>query len=138
MGLIEVLHFGATIFMTGVIWIVQVVHYPLMDMVSSKDAALFATRHQGRIGFVVGPMMMLELITAVLLLVQSGAFVWWLNLGMLGVIWISTAALQVPCHQKLLSGFDAKVHRELVNTNWIRTLFWSLRAVLCIWMLLSI
>jgi hypothetical protein len=53
---------------------------------------------------------------------------------LLAVIWISTAFVQVPCHEQLSQGFDKAVHQRLVWTNWLRTAAWSLRALLVLWM----
>ena len=61
-----------------------------------------------------------------------------LGLSLLGVIWSSTFLVQIPCHESLAKGFDAVVHRRLVTTNWSRTVAWSLRAVLVVWMACSI
>jgi flagellar biogenesis protein FliO len=41
--------------MFGVIWIVQVVHYPLMRFASSPRFTRFETGHRLRISWVVGP-----------------------------------------------------------------------------------
>jgi hypothetical protein len=51
-----------------------------------------------------------------------------------GMIWASTVFLQVPCHNRLLSGFDLAAYQRLVSTNWIRTVLWSVRGavLLCI------
>ncbi len=53
-----------------------------------------------------------------------------LGAGLLVALALSTACVQVPCHQRLERGFDAVVHRRLVSTNWWRTAAWSLRALL--------
>ena len=53
-------------------------------------------------------------------------------------IWLSTFALQVPRHDELRGGFDARAHEQLVGTNWIRTVLWTLRGVVCLWMLVEI
>jgi hypothetical protein len=50
--------------------------------------------------------------------------------ALLGAIWLSTFALQVPRHGALCHGFDADVHRGLVRSNWLRTVAWSLRSAL--------
>ena len=78
--------------------------------------------------------MIVELVTAILLLNYlpkgvSAAWVW-AALVLLVVAWLSTAFLQVPCHSKLNIAFDADVHRRLVNSNWIRTISWTLRGLL--------
>ena len=59
--------------------------------------------------------------------------------GLIFVIWLSTAILQVPLHRKLeLGGYDARVIRRLVATNWLRTLAWSARAVLVLLALIEL
>jgi hypothetical protein len=50
------------------------------------------------------------------------AFQVWLDTGLLAVIWISTILIQGPYPQRLGKGFDPRVHRRLVRTNWIHTL----------------
>jgi len=127
-------HLAFTWFMTGLIWFVQLVHYPLMSMAEREGFAAFAARHQRQTTWVVGPAMLIELATAIVLLLQpfeaSVRFWLWINLGLLALIWLSTAAIQMPCHFRLSAGFDALQHRRLVATNWLRTLLWSARAVL--------
>jgi hypothetical protein len=59
----------------------------------------------------------------------------WIGIGLILAIWLSTFFLQVPLHERLAQGFDAETHRSLVNTNWIRTAAWTLRAVLVLWLL---
>ena len=49
---------------------------------------------------------------------------------LVAIIWASTALIQVPCHAKLVEGFDARAHRRLVDTNWIRTIAWTLRGAI--------
>ena len=56
----------------------------------------------------------------------------WVSLGVLGIIWLSTFALQAPAHRRLLAGFDEGVHRRLVRTNWIRTAGWLARVPLAV------
>jgi hypothetical protein len=82
---------------------------------------------------------MLELFTALLLVwkVPLGLLPVqvWTNVILIGVTWISTATLQVPNHMKLARGFDSKLHNILVSSNWIRTVAWSIRGAIIIWML---
>ena len=122
------LHLIATLFMAGVIVFVQIVHYPLMDGVGEDRFAAYEKRHTVRTGWVVMPAMVAELGTAVWLTafppVGVADAVPRLGLSLLGVIWISTAALQVPAHGRLSSGFDGATHRRLVLTNWLRTCAW--------------
>ena len=45
-------------------------------------------------------------------------------------IWASTFFIQVPVHNRLCVAFDADLHGRLVQSNWIRTVLWSVRSVL--------
>ena len=138
--LIPLAHAGATWFMTGLIWFVQIVHYPLMGAVSADAFPAFEKAHQRRTTWVVGPVMMLEGICAVLLLWSpqgelSGTPLHWIALALLGLIWASTFVLQVPLHARLALGFDRTVWRRLVATNWLRTCAWSVRGIIAILLL---
>ena len=123
-------HLGATWFMAGLIWFVQIVHYPMFANVPSSGYAAYQAVHLQRTTWVVGPPMLVEAGTCVWLgttpLAQHGLY--WESVGLLLVVWVSTAVFSVPNHGKLAEGFDAKVHRTLVSTNWIRTIAWTTRA----------
>ncbi|NNF57532.1 MAG: hypothetical protein HKN04_04755 [Rhodothermaceae bacterium] len=137
MKLVFALHAVATLAMFGAIWIVQLVHYPLFSGVGEAGWTAYEGQHQTRITWIVGPLMVVELVTAVWLVFERPPFVptWMALLGVLlvGVIWLSTAFVQVPLHNTLSQGFDATAHQRLVATNWIRTVAWSLRAGLVSW-----
>ena len=124
---------AATLFMTGVIWIVQTVHYPLFARVGRDAFHEYAEGHQRRITPVVGIAMPVEAVTAVLLLqftpdgVQEGLLV--VGAILLVPIWLSTALLQVPAHRRLSARYDDRTASKLVTTNWLRTSLWSVRSV---------
>lgn len=59
---------AATLFMTGLIWFVQVVHYPLFGSAGRDIFAGYERAHQRRTGWVVGPPMLVELATALAML----------------------------------------------------------------------
>lgn len=128
----------ASAWMLGLIWFVQIVHYPLYAAVGSPQFAAYEQRHTQLTTWVVGPAMLVEAASALLLVwcrprgVSSRAA--WFGLVLVAVIWLSTAALQVPCHDQLVRGFDADVHRRLVVSNWIRTTAWSCRTGLLSWL----
>jgi hypothetical protein len=132
-------HVGATLIMVGVIWTIQIVHYPLFSAVGAAGFAAYEAEHTRRITFVVAPLMLAELATAALFVWQQpdGMTSWmaWIGAGLVAAIWLSTYFLQVPQHTVLGSSFDAAAHRFLVLTNWIRTVCWSLRGMLMLWIL---
>jgi hypothetical protein len=123
---------AATLYMTGVIWFVQIVHYPLMARVGRSGFVAYERLHTRWTTWVVAPPMLVEAGTAVLLALNPGripAWQAWNGLGLVLGIWLSTAVLQVPQHRKLEAGFDGRAHAHLVRTNWIRVALWTARAL---------
>jgi hypothetical protein len=125
--------------MVGLIWFVQIVHYPLFGYVGSKEFETFHEHHKILITPVVGFVMIVELVTTGILIfhIPVGIPNWTVIVGiiLIGVIWISTLFLQIPYHNMLSSKFDKNVIMMLVNTNWIRTICWSLRGIIVLIML---
>jgi len=128
--------FAATWTMFGIIWFVQIVHYPLFDGVDLSEFTAYERRHSRLTSYVVGPPMLVELLCALAALrgtwrlASMSASLAWFGFSLLVLIWLCTAFVQVPRHTILEQRFDSGVHRSLVATNWIRTLAWSLRAAL--------
>ncbi len=136
---------AATLYMVGLIWMVQIVHYPLFDGVGAEAFTDYEARHTRRMTPIVLPPMVIELVSAILLVVMlpaaraSGVAVpmWmaWAGLGLVLLLWGVTFALSVPQHAKLAHGFDLRAYRLLVDTNWLRTTAWTLRGGLVVGML---
>ena len=130
-------HAVATLFLVGLIWFVQVVHYPLFSSVGEDMFQTYALLHTRWTTWVVGPPMLVEMVTVLLLLWlrPTGVPLWmlWTGLLLLVVVWLSTWLVQVPQHAILAEGFNPKAYHRLVRSNWIRTVGWSLRGALAIW-----
>jgi hypothetical protein len=125
-----VIHQAATWALVGLIWTIQLVHYPLFARVGEQGFVAYHQEHTRRITWVVAPLMFAELMTAVGLMFWGAREPWLLgSLVLLGFNWVSTALVQIPLHNQLAQGFDAEVHRRLVATNGWRTMAWSLRGV---------
>lgn len=124
----------ASMLMTGLVWFVQVVHYPLFAQVGRKDFVTYAALHSRLTSIVVMPLMLVELATAVILLINPPALLTGpaalLQFGLVLFVWISTFAVQVPLHRRLGQGFDKDTVSRLVSTNWVRTALWSARSLL--------
>lgn len=125
---------GATWFMVGLIWFVQLVHYPLFREAGRSDFHAYHRRHTARTTIIVAPVMLTEAVSscALLWLGVDGAG---LGCVLLAIAWLSTFAVQVPLHARLEHGHDAAIIRRLVRSNWIRTVAWSARGVLVLWMI---
>ncbi len=128
-------HAATTLFMVGVIWFVQLVHYPLFHRVGEPGFAEYERQHTRSTGFVLVIPMLVELVTAVALTWRLGGALVWIGLVLLMGIWLSTWLWQVPAHRRLEHGFDAATHRRLVKTNWVRTIAWSARGILALMLL---
>ena len=138
MELVLLVHVGATLFMVGLIWFVQIVHYPLFGRVGREGFAEYSVAHSHLTGLVVGPPMVVEAGTTVALVVRTphGVPSWMplLGLVLLAAVWLSTAFLQSPQHTVLGKGFAAASHRFLVASNWVRTVCWTGRGILVLLM----
>ena len=125
--------------MTGLIWFVQVVHYPLLAVVPVEAARETAVQHQSRTSRVVMAPMAVEGVTSLWLMFDRPAVVeWWLAwLGgtCVAVALASTVLLSVPRHGRMAAEPTATIGRELVVTNWPRTVAWTAHAAVCAVML---
>lgn len=127
-----------TFFMTGLIWYVQLVHYPSFRFLNEENFTKFHKHHSVKTGVIVMPVMSIELAT-------SGALAWidgWTTLNALGfhlviLIWMSTAFLSVPKHNALKHGKVDSLIDGLINTNWFRTVLWSIKSGVSFWILLE-
>ena len=134
LDLLVLTHLAATLYMVGLIWFVQRVHYPLFARVGAEHFQRYEQDHVARTSPVVGPPMLVEAFAALALAALLPSTATWLGLALLGLIWLSTALLQVPRHRELSEGFGAHPHQSLVATNWIRTAAWSARGVVAVWL----
>ncbi len=133
-ALLWLTHLAATLFLVGLIWVVQVVHYPLFARVGPEQFHDYWRGHTRLITWLVAPSMLTEGATGVLLFAARPpglslpllvfAF------GMLTLNWLSTWLVQIPLHERLGRRFDPATLRHLVLTNWVRTAAWTLRGVL--------
>ena len=151
MSLLEwvvIVQFAATSYLVGLIWLIQIVHYPMLAQLDPGCARDACKGHATRITPVVGIPMLAEAAAAVTLLwpgvlplSQGPQLASWIGLALLAAIWISTFALQVPLHERLAkqdTAIDVPAVRALVSTNWIRTAFWTLRLPIAAYLLVSI
>lgn len=121
----------------GLIWLVQGVLYPGFALVGADAFPAYHAAEVRRISWLVVPLMLAE---GVLVL---GTLVWarrlplaWFASGLAGAVWLSTALLQVPLHQRLSEvGLELATVDALVETNLVRVVAWALRlAVLVVWL----
>ncbi len=131
-----------TFSLTGIIWFLQLVHYPLMRRIVRTRFVRYERMHVLLSAFVIGPPVLLETVAVVYSLWRKPP---WMDpdsvlLGaiLLGIIWISTFVLQMPQHRVLQQGFDPKAYRRLLYSNWIRSYAWSFRTIILLFSLLRV
>ncbi len=110
--LLFLVHVGATLFFIGLIWTIQIVHYPLFASVGESGYAAYQTSHMSRITYVVAPVMLAGILNADLfrrlsIMSQINRKFFWFGLALVLMIWASTAFIQSPIHGRLAEKFDA-------------------------------
>lgn len=93
----------------------------------------FAELHRDytrRISLIVGPLMFAQGVLALRQVIIAPDLVSVMQAILIAFVWGVTTFISVPLHRRLSSGYDARVINRLINTNWLRTVGWSLVSVL--------
>jgi hypothetical protein len=128
---------AVTLFLTGLIWTIQVVHYPLFAKVGAAQWRDYHAAHNTAITLLVALPMLIELALSFgLALVRPESVPIWVayaGLALALLVWAATFALSVPAHDALAGGLDIAAVDRLVLTNWVRTLAWTAHSGLLVW-----
>ena len=121
--------------LTGLIWMVQLVHYPLLERLAHQlEFPSLHKFHTSAIGPLVGPLMILEVILSIAVLRDATTLFNVAALAPLAVIWITTAYAALLHHKmERTPELAIAVTRRLTRLNWIRTVCWTGRLGLLIW-----
>ena len=131
-----IIHIISTSIMVGVIWVIQLVHYPSFKYVNESDYIIFQKYHMSNISYIVFPVMFTELITALIILFfgeKSLFFV--LSLICLFLIWVITGVLFTKYHSILKEGKDLMIIEKMIKANWIRALLWTMRLIMILFVI---
>ena len=125
-------HLIFTSIMTGVIWVIQIVHYPSFHFIEKELYTAFQKFHMNKISIIVIPIMLAELITGMMLFLDKSSKSPFLIISfvILVLIWLITGVFFSKAHNELMMGYQELVVNQLVVMNWIRTLLWTLRLLL--------
>lgn len=120
------LHLFATLLMTGVVWFVQLVHYPSFRFVADDKGSEAARIHQRNTSMLVIPLVLVEMGTGILLMFSSwitqyGNYLL-INLALLFLVWGVTFLRMFPIYRRLNENMNEESISSLISTNWIRTL----------------
>lgn len=124
--------------LVGLIWTIQLVHYPLLTMVGSDALPSYLAGHAARITILVAPWMLGELVTAGLMVRWHPRVVprWMVvtGLGLCVGLWGTTLLVQGPLYARLAETATPELLDRLTMTNWLRTVGWTARGTLCLMM----
>ncbi len=139
LGIIALLvNVAAVLFMSGSVWVRQVVYYPLYAFVGVEAFPAYQRENGRRVERIVQPSHAAMALSSLLLLFVRPPAVP-LPLAALGVglqvVAAAATAYEVPRQLRLGRGFDSHVHRELLMGNWARTLAITVHSGLVLWML---
>ena len=122
-------------FLTGLIWFVQIVHYPIFRKVPASHFGAYHAAHTLTTGQVVALPMLLELGIGGWLALQSlPANLRWANYAAYAcvlLVWAITFGVAIPLHNRMTAaGFGEATINSLVAANWARTVGWTARTAL--------
>lgn len=133
--------FALVLYGTGASFVESFVNYPTWPLIG---AAEFRTYHRALsplvIGYLVVPMLAGTALTFLLVWSRPKAISrWaiWLSVVLQMIIWISTAAVQIPIQIQLSNdGLSLALVERLISTNlWLRKVPQILNVILFLWMM---
>jgi uncharacterized membrane protein len=118
--------------LAGLIWTIQVVHYPLFARVGPQEWPRYEAEHQRRITWLVGPLMVANVVLAVALLLAEPDVLSAINAGLAVAVFIATGLIYAPMHGGLQSSAGEVAIRRLVRANWARTAAWTVQVAVAV------
>lgn len=109
----------------GLIWTIQLVHYPLFALVGEAQWTRYEAEHQRRITWLVLPLMSANVLLALALLGRGGDGAALANAVLAVGIFLGTGVVYAPLHGRLARGFAPERIALLVRLNWARTVAWT-------------
>ncbi len=119
----------SNIYLIAISIMVQFIIYPSFKNYSESSFKSFHSGYTKKMFLIVGPFMIIELISSLYLLNISSFLA---PTVLVVLIWVSTFFLIVPIHNSLNISFDLIKHKKLIRLNLIRTIFWVLKFIIII------
>lgn len=130
----------ASVFMTGIVWFIQFVQYPLLNHISSFDFSCYFKKYITRLAWIMYPVMIIEICFALWLAflpVQSKLQLPILiTYILLALACLNTFLIQAPLNHKLQLAFNKAVFSKILFYNRIRFFSWAIRTMILCWIIL--
>lgn len=115
------------------IWMVQLTVYPAFAYFPKEDLVRWHKKYSIGITIVVAPLMIGQLIIVLFQIIDQKTAYTIISAIIIGLLWLSTFTMFVPLHKQLgNTSFRESVPKKLVTRNWLRTLLWTILAILTI------
>ena len=117
----------SNIYLIAISIMVQFIIYPSFKNYPQSTFKSFHSAYTKKMLFIVGPIMILELLSTLYLVIKNSFF---LPTLIVALIWLTTFFLIVPIHQSLNYSFNIRNHKKLLRLNFVRSSFWVLKLLL--------
>ena len=121
-------------YLVSLVFMTQFITYPTFLHIDKDKFSEYHRKYVNNISFIVAPVMLIELLTLSLIAYFSSEFLIIKSLILLFVIWLTTFFIMIPSHNRISKSFNKKEIISLTNYNWVRTILWSFKLLLIIFL----
>lgn len=121
-------------YLVSLVFMTQFITYPTFLNIDKDKFSDYHRKYVNNISFIVAPVMLIELLTLSLIAYFSSEFLIIKSLILLLVIWLTTFFIMIPSHNRISKSFNIKEIKSLINYNWIRTILWSFKLLVIIFL----
>ena len=121
-------------YLVSLVLMTQFITYPTFLNIDKDKFSDYHRKYVNNISFIVAPVMLIELLTLSLIAYLSSEFLIIKSLFLLLVIWLTTFFIMIPSHNRISKSFNIKEIKSLINYNWIRTILWSFKLLVIIFL----
>lgn len=129
MEILFYIYLFCNIFMIGISLITQFVTYPSFQSINPEIFSNFHKIYAQKMLFIVGPIMIIEFLSVVVLLFINIDFHFMVQFIFVLLIWILTFFLIVPIHNELEKYYNKSLNNKLIKLNGYRTFLWFLKFI---------
>ena len=121
-------------YLVSLLFMTQFITYPTFLHIDKDKFSEYHRKYVNNISFIVAPVMLIELLTLSLIAYFSSEFLIIKSLILLLVIWLTTFFIMITSHNRISKSFNKKEIISLINYNWVRTILWSFKLLLIIFL----
>lgn len=121
-------------YLVSLVIMTQFITYPTFLHIDKDKFSEYHRKYVNNISFIVAPVMLIELLTLSLIAYFSSEFLIIKSLILLLVIWLTTFFIMIPSHNRISKSFNKKEIKSLINYNWVRTILWSFKLLVIIFL----